>query len=138
MADPTKPKDAHVEERLRTDQIAWIGTVRPDGQPHLVPVWFFWDGESVLVLTKPEYQKVRNLRQNPRATLALDGTKEGGDVVIIETEAELLAQPSAEVVPPAYVEKYATGIAGLGMTPEAMTAEYRQAVRLRPTRFLSW
>lgn len=134
----TKPKDAHVEERLRTDQIAWLGTVRPDGQPHMVPVWFFWDGESVLVFTKPEYQKVRNLRRNPRATLTLDDTKNGGDVVIVEAEAELLVQPAAEVVPPAYVEKYAAGIVGLGMTPEGMTAAYRQAIRLRPTRFLTW
>jgi PPOX class probable F420-dependent enzyme len=138
VTDADKPPGAHVEERLRTDQIAWLGTVRPDGRPHLVPVWFFWDGESVLVFTKPEWQKVRNLRQNPRATLALDDTKHGGDVVIVEAEAELLAQPSAEVVPPAYVEKYAAGIAGLGMTEESMTAEWPQAIRLRPTRFLSW
>lgn len=138
MTDTATPKDAHVEERLRTDQIAWLGTVRPGGRPHLVPIWFLWEGESVLFFTNPDYQKVRNLRDNPRATLALDGTKNGGDVVIVEAEAELLAEPTADVVTPAYLEKYAAGIAGLGMTPEAMTAEYRQAIRLRPTRFLNW
>lgn len=137
MTDPTKPKDAHVAERLATDQIAWLGTVRPDGRPHLVPIWFLWEGERVLFFTK-EDQKVRNLRVNPRATLALDDTRGGGDVVILEAAAELLAEPSAEVLPPAHVEKYAAGIAGLEMTPESMTAEYRLAVRLRPTRFLNW
>lgn len=137
MTDPTKPKDAHVAERLATDQIAWLGTVRPDGRPHLVPIWFLWEGERVLFFTK-EDQKVRNLRVNPRATLALDDTRDGGDVVILEAAAELLAEPSAEVLPPAHVEKYAAGIAGLEMTPESMTAEYRLAVRLRPTRFLNW
>ena len=137
MTDPTKPKDAHAEERLRTDQIAWIGTVRPDGRPHLVPIWFLWEGESILFFSK-EDQKIRNLTHNPRATLSLDDTKFGGDVVLMEAEAELLARPSAEVVPPAYFEKYAAGIEGLGMTPEEMTATYRQAVRLRPTRFVSW
>lgn len=106
MTDPTKPKDAHAEERLRTDQIAWIGTVRPDGRPHLVPIWFLWEGESVLFFSK-EDQKIRNLTQNPRATLSLDDTKFGGDVVLMEAEAELLARPSAEVVPPAYFEKFA-------------------------------
>ena len=126
-----------VEERLRTDQIVWFGTVRDDGQPHLVPVWFLWDGDAVLVFTKAD-QKVRNLRGNPRATLHFNSTPHGGDVVVMEGEAELLAQPSAEVASPAYVQKYAEGIQSLGMTPESMTAEYGQPIRFRPAKILSW
>lgn len=137
VTDPSKPKDAHAEERLRTDEIAWLGTVRPDGRPHLVPIWFLWEGDRVLFFTKDD-QKIRNLGANPRATLALDDTRNGGDVVLMEAEAELLPEPTAKVISPAYVEKYAAGIVGLGMTPETMAAEYRRAVRLRPTRFVTW
>ena len=43
--------------------------VRPDGAPHLVPIWFWWDGEAVLVFSKPDAQKVRNLRIQPRVML---------------------------------------------------------------------
>ena len=81
---------------------------------------------------------MRNLRQNPRVTLAIDDTRGGGDVVIFEGEAELLPQPATEVVPPAYFAKYAAGIEHLGMTQQAMVETYRQAVRVRPSRFLSW
>ncbi len=137
MENLSTEQRGRVVERLRTDQAVWFGTVRDDGQPHLVPVWFYWDGETVLVFTKAD-QKVRNLRENPRATLHFNSTPHGGDVAILEGEGQLLAQPAAEVVPPAYVEKYAEGIRSLGMTPESMVAEFGQPIRFRPTKIRAW
>ena len=81
MADQTKPNNAHVEQRLREEPIVWFTTVRPDGRPHTVPVWFLWDGETFLIFSQPGNLKIRNLQRNPHITLALDGTKQGGDVV---------------------------------------------------------
>ncbi len=138
MIDLASDKGAHVDRRLRADQIVWVGTVRADGRPHAVPVWFWWDGDAILIFTKADSQKARNLGQNPNVVLALDDTKGGGDVVIIERTAELLSQSSAEVSPAAYFEKYAAGIAGIGTTPDQLMADYRQAIRVRPTRLVSW
>ena len=45
--------------------------MRADGRPHLVPVWFLWDGETLLIFSEPEKQKVRNLRANGQVSLAL-------------------------------------------------------------------
>ena len=28
-----------VRQRLRTDDVVWLCTLRPDGSPHLTPVW---------------------------------------------------------------------------------------------------
>ncbi|MBV9228713.1 MAG: pyridoxamine 5'-phosphate oxidase family protein, partial [Chloroflexi bacterium] len=78
MLDLTKAYDAHVDQRLRTEPIIWLNSVRPDGRPHSVPVWFLWDGATFLIFSKPSSQKIRNLRQNKYVTLALDGTDEGG------------------------------------------------------------
>ncbi len=39
----------HIEERLRSNEMVWLTTVRPDGRPHSVPVWFLWDGATVLI-----------------------------------------------------------------------------------------
>ncbi len=136
MSDVITPNE-HVAERLRTDKIVWLGSVRPDGRPHLVPVWFLWDGETVLIFSKPD-QKVRNLRQNARVTLALDDTKGGGDVVMLDGTAALLEEPTAAIVTPAYIDKYAADNAQMGTTMENMAAEYAQPIRITPTRFLSW
>ncbi len=131
------PATPHVEERWRNDPIVWLGSTHPDGRPHIVPVWFLWDGETVLIFTQPD-QKVRNLRQNPRVTLALDDTKGGGDVAMLEGTAELLDEPAAAVAPPTYADKYAAAMSGMGMTMESMAAEYSQPIRITPTRFVSW
>src|SRR6266567_8780789 len=59
MADQTKPNNAHVEQRLREEPIVWFTTVRPDGRPHTVPVWFLWDGETFLIFSQPGNLKIR-------------------------------------------------------------------------------
>ena len=59
----------------------------------MVAVWFLWDGEKFLIFSQPNTQKLRNLRHNSHVTLALDDTHSGGDVLVIDGEAELLTDP---------------------------------------------
>src|SRR5579863_5896105 len=113
MLDLSRPEYAHALERLRTNVILWLATVRPDGRPHVVAVWFLWDGDSVLIFSKPGQQKIRNLRQNPHVTLALDDTHDGEDVVVIEGTAELVDDFDLSAGVPAYTAKYAAQIAQL-------------------------
>ena len=30
------------DERLRTEANVWLATMRPDGRPHVSPIWFVW------------------------------------------------------------------------------------------------
>ena len=138
MADQTKPNNAHVEQRLREEPIIWFTTVRPDGRPHTVPVWFLWDGETFLIFSQPGNLKIRNLQRNSHISLALDGTKQGGDVVTVEGEAELLSEPSRNIQVPAFGEKYASLIKEMGADVEHMVEDYSQPIRIRPTKFITW
>ena len=47
MLDLTNPKHAYIDKRLRANRILWLGSVRPDGRPHLVYVMFLWDGKHI-------------------------------------------------------------------------------------------
>src|SRR5688572_14609755 len=60
-----------VDGLLRSEATIWLSTVAPDGTPHLVPIWFTWDGEAVWIFSKPHAVKVRNMRRNGRVMLAL-------------------------------------------------------------------
>lgn len=136
MLDLTNPKNAHADERLRKETIIWLSTVRPDGRPHLVPVWFLWDGSIVLIFSQPNTQKMRNLRQNTNVALALESNGDGSDVVTLEGKAELLTHNDVTSSHPAYIEKYGEDIKDLNLTPEAMMQSYSQAIRITPTRFM--
>jgi PPOX class probable F420-dependent enzyme len=138
MLDVTTEWGRHAERRLRSDIIAWLTTVGSDGRPYTVPVWFLWDGGTILLFSQPHKQKIRNLRKNPRVTLALDDSKQGDDVVIVEGTAELIEDPNMSVIIPAYVEKYGAIIKSMGWTPASMAADYSQGIRVTPTKFKSW
>lgn len=136
--DLSQPKQAHINERLRAEPVIWLATVRPDGRPHLVPVWFLWDGETILIFSQPNNQKIHNLRANPAVTLALEAANEGEDVAILEGRARLVSPDDIQASVPAYVAKYEAGMAELGMTWETMSASYSQPIRVTPSRLITW
>jgi PPOX class probable F420-dependent enzyme len=43
-----------------------LGTLTPDGTPHVTPVWVDYDGEHILINTAEGRQKERNLRRDER------------------------------------------------------------------------
>ena len=73
MIDAGSQFGARADRRLREEVLAWLVTVRADGQPQPSPVWFLWDGESFLVYSQAGRQKVRNIERNPLVSLHLDG-----------------------------------------------------------------
>jgi PPOX class probable F420-dependent enzyme len=139
MTKPTAlPPAARIDRLLRSEPVVWMSTVRPDGVPHLIPIWFSWDGDAILVASKPHAQKVRNLRENPVVMLALGKPDEDFDVGLLEGRAELLDVPSSEVLPASHLTKYRAAMSSIGLTPEEFLATYTQVIRITPTRYLPW
>src|SRR5215469_16316572 len=114
MLDLTNPKHAHVDERLRTNRILWLGSVRPDGRPHLVYVFF---------------------RLRWQAHPDLQSAHEPEDTLMLEGKAELLHDPAVNPTLPAYAAKYGAELQRVGLTAEAMAAIFSQALLITPIRF---
>jgi PPOX class probable F420-dependent enzyme len=125
---------AALDERLRAENIGWLTTVSPAGQPQSSPVWFLWDDGEFLVYAQPRSLKVRNIRAHPQVSLHLNSNDHGGAVVTFEATARIAADQPPVDQTDAYVAKYRAGIASLGITPEKMGADYSAALRLTPTR----
>ncbi|HEY6411717.1 MAG TPA: TIGR03667 family PPOX class F420-dependent oxidoreductase [Ktedonobacteraceae bacterium] len=138
MLDLAQAKDAQIEQRLRSELIIWLSTVRPDGRPHLVPVWFLWDGATFLIFSQPKDLKLRNLRQNPNVVLALETRAHGNEVVLIEGQAVVLGNPTLKTTMPEYAEKYAALMKSMDWTAEWMASRYSEVVRVTPTKFINW
>ena len=138
MLDTTTDAGAHADRRLREEGVAWLTTVRFDGQPQSVPVWFLWDGATFLVYSRPGGQKLRNIGRNPKVGLRLNSNDRGGDVVRAEGGAEILDDfPPADKVGE-YVEKYRESIARIGFDPEGFARAYSVALRVTPERWQIW
>jgi PPOX class probable F420-dependent enzyme len=121
---------------LETEPVIWLSTVGPDGAPHLVPTWFAWDGEAIVIRSKPGAAKVRNLRADPRAMLALGDALDDFDVGLLRAHAQFPTRSDA--LAPAFVAKYRDRIAALGLTPLQFARTYAQEIRLVPERALGW
>ena len=50
---------------------ASLGTLMPDGQPQVTPVWIDFDGKHVLVNSAKGRVKDRNMRRDPRVSMVL-------------------------------------------------------------------
>ena len=138
MLDLDSPAGARADRRLRTEQILWLTTVRADGQPQASPVWFVWDGETLLIFSQPDAQKLRNLAANPRVAVHVDTDEAGEDVVTIDGTAAVDPDvPSSDQLEE-YQVKYREGIQAIGTTPAELARDYSVAIRIRPTRVRSW
>ena len=90
---------AQVEGHLIDDQVVWLTTVTPGGRPAPRPVWFMWDGSTVLIYSLPDGAKLRHIAGNEHVSLHFNCTPGGGDVVVISGRAEVLsaAPPPCEI-----------------------------------------
>jgi PPOX class probable F420-dependent enzyme len=136
MLDLSDKRHARADARLRSDIMIWLGTVKPDNTPHIVPVWFLWDGDAFYIYSKPD-QKIRNLKQNPAVMLALDDTKGGDDPIMVAGEATLLPREESLSTKAAYVAKYQALLDRYGWTGESMAQEYSEPIKIKPTRFFA-
>ena len=72
------------EERVASSRNYYVATTRPDGRPHLMPVWAVWLDGRLYFSTGFEARKAKNLAANPYCVIATEGADEA---VILEGTA---------------------------------------------------
>ena len=60
-----------VVDFLRGPNVASLATVRPDGRPHVTPVWYEFDGTEFIVATLRSSQKTANVSRKGYAALTV-------------------------------------------------------------------
>jgi PPOX class probable F420-dependent enzyme len=139
MIDLTTESGARAAERLESELVLWLTTVTRDGQPQTSPVWFLWIDDEILLFSRANTPRPRNIRANPCVAVNFDSDGDGGGIVSIEGQARIAREQTAAAdVPPAYVEKYAVRLAANGWTMASMLADYPLEIRIRPTRLRAW
>jgi PPOX class probable F420-dependent enzyme len=138
VIDPGTEKGGRADARLRDELVVWLITVSADGSPLPTPVWFWWDGETVLVYSQRDKPKLRHIATNPRVSVAMRTDELGDEITVLAGEA--VADPSlpSAAEHDGYRAKYADLIARLGADPVSFAGEYAIPIRITPTRLRQW
>ena len=137
------PKLSPDEDRfLRSARTAHLATADANGQPHVVPVCFVFNGESIYSVldSKPrttalrQLRRVRNILANPRVSLVVDHYEEDWSrlqYVMISGEASLLESG----------EEWSLSIVMLRQKyPQyhRMDLDQSPVIKITPARFVPW
>ena len=127
--DRSSAFEARVYDQLQHDPIVWITTVDPTGQPQPSPVWFMWDGaDKIMIYTKPDRPKVRNIKANPKVAIHFDSLARG-EMIAIFTGPIVISDATPPVNElPGYAEKYHSLFVQLETNVDKMAAEYTTAL----------
>jgi hypothetical protein len=100
---------SYVDERLAVARNYWVGTTRPDGRPHAMPMWGLWMDGRFYFGTDRGSRKARNLARNAAVVVHLES---GDEVVVLEGVAEELTDAARRAAfDAAYLAKYEMAMA---------------------------
>ena len=80
---------------LDTQHTGKLATVRADDRPHVVPIWFDLDGETLYFGTWHTTVKANNIRRDPRVCICVDDERPPFSYAMIEGTAEFVDNKDA-------------------------------------------
>ncbi len=72
MADELIRLDPTTREAVASGRLVHLVTLNADGSPQVSCVYVGWDGDEIVAGHLADYQKLRNIRRDPRVTLSIE------------------------------------------------------------------
>ncbi len=127
----------NIQKYLMEPHICDLATVRPDGSPHVAPVWHHYDGENLIVLAEESAVKVRNIRHEPRVSASIATDARPYKYVIINGIATLSYDNIREYVL-SMANNYLGEEEGESYTEKAVRDLDFVVITIKPTKVIAW
>jgi PPOX class probable F420-dependent enzyme len=125
QAIPDKYRDLFTKRAF-----ASLGTLMPDGAPQVTPVWVDLDGDLVVINTAKGRQKDKNMRRDPRVSLAVVDPDNPYRYLEIRGKVAEIVEQGAD----AHIDKMAKKYLGADKYPYRQSSEVRVIYKIRPER----
>ena len=86
-------KAEYREFLLRGTKTGKLATVRRDGRPHVVPIWYDLDGDALVFTTGEQSVKYKSMKRDPRVSLTVDDQTPPYSYVMIEGTVSFSEDP---------------------------------------------
>jgi PPOX class probable F420-dependent enzyme len=129
--------DEEISALLEGPTIARLATVRPDGRPHISPMFFLYRDGLVYFMQRKNTakKKIDNLRQNPHVALSIDTCEPPYLAVLIEGTADV-TEENVDEIAMAISIKYEGEEAGRERQRQLHEESPLWLIRVRPTRIM--
>ena len=107
---------------------ASLATLNPDGTPQVTPVWVDYDGEHVMFNSAKGRQKDRNVRRDPRVSLAVVDPENPYRYLEIRGKVTEITEQEAD----AHIDKMAKKYLGVDKYPYGQKGEVRVIYKIKP------
>ncbi len=126
-----------LKDFLNSKALIDLVSISPDGYPHVMPIWYEWDGASYRMSTLASSKKIRNLEKNSKAAFSIatpdlpyKSVVGRGDVELSEdTDGALIKRLCYRYLPQDKAEGYFAMLIARGA---------RTQIKLTPTWMKSW
>jgi PPOX class probable F420-dependent enzyme len=75
---------AELDAFLAAERTCRVATAGADGRPHVVPLWFAWDGRALWLTSLVRSQRWADLARDPRVAVVVDTGEEYGELRGVE------------------------------------------------------
>ena len=123
-----------LEGFLATERTARVATVSPDGEPHVVPLWFVWLGGAIYMSSLRRSRRNSDLESGSRVAVCVDAGVEYMELrgaVLYGRFEDPTGDPEVEEARKLFGQKYWHGM-------EIPDVRSHRWLRLRPERITSW
>jgi len=109
---------------------ASLGTLMPDGKPQVTPVWCDFDGKHVVVNSAKGRVKDRNMRRDPRVSMALIDPDNPYRYLQLQGRVVEITEEGAD----RHIDKMAKKYLGQDKYPFGQPGEVRVLYKIEPDR----
>ncbi len=110
---------------------ASLATLMPDGRPQVTPVWCDYDGRYVLINSAKGRQKDRNMRRDPRVSLAVMDPNNPYRFLEIRGRVAEVTEQGAD----AHIDRMAKKYLNQDKYPYRQPGEVRVLYKIEPEHF---